>query len=412
MHIRTPFFYGWVIVAFIFLMLLISNGLGISGLTVFDKLILAEFSINVGQLKSRELITLLVSGTIAPFLGMWVDKVGVRPVITIGAVLFAAGLFGYSLSDNIGHIYWLHILIGAGMSCLGLVVGVSIVSKWFIYKRGLAMGIVLAGTSMGGAILPHYGLFLLEDLGLSWRESYPWISILPLILIPLVWIFIKDAPSDIGEKTYGEEQGLIPTQSAISGMYFKDAIKSLNFWLLTVIAMLTFYSILAYASHLFLHMTNEGFERKVAGSGITALFTLGIIGKLLSGAISERIGHRKTMVSCLLLMFVGSVLFTNPSDALLWPAILTVGLGWGGLYTMIQLTCADIFGRRDIGKLIGAITILDAYGGALGPWVTGILFDKTGGYQFPFIVISTFIFIALVCSTLIRVPKHEAEGAA
>jgi MFS family permease len=100
----------------------------------------------------------------------------------------------------------------------------------------------------------------------------------------------------------------------------------------------------------------------------------------------------------------------NP--ALFWPFVILFGFGWGGLYTLLQLLTMDSFGLKAGGKILGTITVLDALGGGLGPWVSGVLFDKTGNYQASFLVVSGLITIALLIALTLRIPAPEGRAEA
>ena len=405
---RLPFFYGWVIVFFAFLMLCVSNGMGIGAPTVFDPDLELEFAVDRGALKTRDFLTLIVAAVTAPLLGFVIDKLGVRALMMVGFALMAAGFGLYGSATSLSQLYWLHGVFGLTLSCCGLMVAVSLVSRWFVKNRGLALGLTLAGSSLGNAMFPPLAAVMLETFGLDWRTTALWLAVVPLVMIPVTWLLVKEKPEDIGSNVYGGESLDADGKVKISGYTYLEAIKTANFWLLAVMAMLTFYSILAYLSNIVFHMTDQGFSRIEAGQAMSLLFVLGIIGKVFAGVVAEKVGHKPALVGCVALMFVGSVLFITGRDMVLWTAIFTVGLGWGGLYTMLQYTTADIFGTRALGAIIGTITLLDALGGASGPLVTGTLYDRSGSYELPFTVISVFIFIALLAALLVKVPKTHS----
>lgn len=404
---RLPFYYGWIIVFLAFLMLCVSNGIGLGGLTVFDPDLEREFAANRGDLKIRDFLTLGLSALTAPLLGFVIDKLGVRALMMFGFALMATGLGLYGTANSLSNLYWIHGMFGLTLSCCGLMVSVSLVSRWFVKNRGLALGLALAGSSLGNAMFPPLAASMLENFGMDWRGASLWLALVPLIMIPLTFLFVRNKPEDVGLTIYGGESLDSTAQQKVTGYTYKEALKTLNFWLLAGMAMLTFYSILSFLSHLVFHMTDQGFSLTQAGQGMSVLFILGVIGKVFTGYVAEKIGHKPALVGCVALMFAGSLLFIAGEGNVLWLAIFTVGLGWGGLYTMLQYTTADIFGTRALGAIVGTITLLDATGGAMGPLVTGILYDRTGSYTAPFTLISTFIFIALLAALFVKVPKTE-----
>ena len=114
----------------------------------------------------------------------------------------------------------------------------------------------------------------------------------------------------------------------------------------------------------------------------------------------------------ILVMLLGSLILIRMDVALIWVAVTAFGLGWGGVYTLLQLTVMNIFGTRDAGKILGTITVLDASGGGLGIWLTGVIYDTTGSYELPFLIFAALILVALAALTQVRQPEPESVAAA
>ena len=96
--------------------------------------------------------------------------------------------------------------------------------------------------------------------------------------------------------------------------------------------------------------------------------------------------------------------------AQVWLAVTAFGLGWGGAYTLLQLSVMNTFGIRDAGKILGTITILDATGGGLGIWLTGLIYDAAGSYEIPFAIFCGLIVFALLCLTQARPVNAPPAG--
>ena len=104
----------------------------------------------------------------------------------------------------------------------------------------------------------------------------------------------------------------------------------------------------------------------------------------------------------ILIMLAGLVLLATQSEQLVWPAIVVTGLGWGGLYTLLQYQAVNNFGITHSGKIMGTITLMDAFSGGLGIWLTGVMFDVFGNYHLAFYVMVGLLVIAVLASTRIR----------
>jgi MFS family permease len=400
------FYYGWVIALGSCLIMWVTNGMALAGLTIYDEALLsflggADGGDGLrGSLKFRDTITLLGGGLMAPFIGALADRFGVRPLMIFGFMLLAAGNFLYSKIATMGHIYGIHVLFAGALASAGLVVNVMLVSKWFVKYRGVAMGITVAGTSLGNAAFPQLNAWLIGEFG--WRVAFVYTSGIPLMLIPFVWFVMKEKPSDLGLIVPGSESLAHQQAPATIGIRYSDALKSRNFWVLALIAMLTFYSILGMMSNLFLHMRDQNFDPQLAASGLTVLFLLGLTGKLASGALADMFGRKKIFVGTIATMAIGAWMLVSTNTATFWPAVILFGAGWGGLYTLLQLLAADSFGVRDLGKILGTITVLDTFGGGMGPFLTGVMYDSTGSYTLPFTLIACLVTAAVILATFFR----------
>ncbi len=407
-------YYGWIIAVASGVILLITNGMTLGGLNVFDKPLLEALSqasgapVSLAALKARDAITLGVSGLLAPLAGAAADRFGVRPLMLIGAALLSAGYFLYSTADSLSSIYWIHVLFASALATCGLVVNVILVSRWFVKDRGLALGIALAGTSLGNGTLPPLNAALIGEIG--FRPAFAWTSLLPLLLIPVILFIVRERPADL----MAQQSRTATSRGAVVSLSLRAALRTSNFWVLALVAMFTFFSIIGTQAHLNLYMLGRGFSPMDAGFSYTVLFYLGLLGKIASGFLADRLGRKPVFVSTLSIMAVGAVLLTMPGASVLWAGLVFFGLGWGGLYTLLQLLAADYFGPQHLGKILGAITVLDTFGGGLGPPLIGAIRDRAGSYDNAFLLVAGLVTLALLISTQFRsgMPTPKPRPAA
>jgi nitrate/nitrite transporter NarK len=406
-------YYGWVIAFASGFILLITNGMTLGGLNVFDKPLLESLnesmggSVTLAGLKTRDAITLAVSGLMAPIAGAAADRFGVRPLMVLGALLLSAGYFLYSTVDSLSQIYWIHLLFATTLASCGLVVNVILVSRWFIKDRGLALGIALAGTSLGNGTLPPINAALMGEIG--WRASFAWTSLLPLLLLPVIFFVVRERPADLGPQQPAAQR-LAGSPLVLAGMSLSDALRTRNFWLLACIAMFSFFSIIGTQAHLNLYMLSRGFSQMDAGFSYTVLFYLGLCGKVLNGVLADRLGKKRVLLATLAVMVAGAAVLRLPAASGIWFGLALFGLGWGGLYTLLQLLAADYFGPRHLGKILGAITVLDTLGGGLGPVLIGAIRDKSGSYDQAFLLVTVLVGLAFMLATLFHVDKPAGIG--
>ena len=392
-------YYPWLIAVLACLTLMVSNGMTLTGLSVFDESLLNEFGWSRGELKLRDLITLLAAGLLAPFAGILIDRYGVRVCFIMGWLLLAVAYWMYSNINGLVDMYIAHIVFAVVLVFCGLNPAVILVSQWFVKRRGVAIGIALVGSSLGGAIFPQYGARLMESVG--WRDALQSEIIFPAAMLLLAFFVVKNRPKDMGMEPVGGEEKT-NTNGELPGMEYRDAISTGSFWALACVAMFTFYSVLGISAHLFLYMRDLEFSPVVAANFISTFFLCALVGKFLFGLLSDYLDHKQVFYSNIAVMLVGSIILAAMQKDLIWISVILFGLGWGGVYTMIQLTAVNCFGLKSAGKILGTITILDAAGGGLGIWLSGVLNDRFGDYQLAFQIFAVLIFLALVAVTRIK----------
>lgn len=397
-------YYPWLIAIMGLLVLMISNGLTITGITAFDPSLLAEFGWSRAVLKFRDLITLLLAGLMAPLLGVMIDRIGPKLLILAGSLLLAALYVAYSHIHSIGQVYLIHIGFAAVLVAAGLNVAVIMVSQWFVAKRGVALGITLVGTSLGGVILPKLIVVMLPAMG--WRESFMWLSVVPLVLFVLVLLVVR-TPAQMGMQPYGANQARGPTNQGaamddLPDVGYSTALRTRTFWALALVAMATFYSILSVSAHLFLYMRDMKFDLATAGNAMAVMFGIAMLGKFGFGFLADYFPPKRVFLVNIAIMVGGALLLAGMKPGLIWYALVLFGLGWGGLYTMIQLLAVNAFGLSSAGKILGTITLLDATSGGLGIWITALLYDHFGSYHVAFMVIFALVLVAFFAATRVR----------
>jgi len=396
-------YYPWLMALLAMLMLLVSNGLTIPAVTAFDTTLLDEFGWSRAELKFRDLVTLLLAGLLAPIIGIFIDRLGPRRLASVGLLLLAALYFAYSKIASIQHVYLIHVGFAAVLAASGLNVAVIMVSQWFVAKRGTAIGIALLGTSLGGMVFPKLVVALLPSLG--WRESFVWLAFVPLAMFAVVLLLAR-APGP-NQALGADQRAADPKAAAGPNVGYAAAVRTRTFWALAVIAMTTYYSLMSVMSHLFLHMRDMQFDLATAGQAMAVMFGLGMVGKFIFGMLADYFSPSFVLRTNIVIMSAGALLLATLKPGLIWYALVLFGLGWGGMYTMIQLLAVSSFGLSSAGKILGTITMLDAATAGLGIWFTALLFDRFGNYQVAFNMICGLMLLALIASTQIRSPRGQ-----
>ena len=362
-----------------FVMLMANNGFILAGPTVFDGLIQAQLHIATAALRLRDTITVLTLGVSVPLVGLLLDRFPVRPILAGGLILGGGGLLAYGHVQTIGEIYAVHFVLGLAQATAGVVSCVYLVSGWTRVHRGAALGLLIAGSSLGNAAIPAFNAALLH--GRTWREAIEvggWAS---LALIPLVFLIVREPQrAQAGEAATGSQGGAM-TLGAVVG--------DRSFWLLAAVAMTTVFGVLALATNLALFAS-----QLPAGSSSTGplllfcLFGAAVTAQVLTGLTTYRIETRTIHRLAVLLMLVGALLFAlAPPKQMLLP-ILLFGFGWGANSCMLQVRPSILFPPAVLGRALSLLAFAETLGGGLGPFIAGLAIDHLGGFRPAFLLVS------------------------
>ena len=397
-------YYPWIICFSGLLTLIVVNGLTTTALSVFDKAFLDEFQWTREELKIRESITNGVTLLFIFISGVIIDKIRVKKMLLFGTLTLAITLASYSFIHNKYEAYIAHFFLGIPMVTAGSVSCIILVSSWFNEKRGLAIGIVLIGTSLGSAIFSPLNTYLLQDFG--WRQTFQIISIFPLIAFLYVYFFVKNSPAEIGVFALGFGKNIdknVNSDLLKQGMSYHNATKTHLFWLICICGFCTFYSLVGTISNVFLHVTGLGFSENKASYYLTLYFLIAGLGKLVISLFSDYINPYIVFSTCCLLMILGILGLSSVDKSLILLSISLLAISWGGIYSLYNLIIIKSFGLKEAGKINGTISMFEGGGAFLGPFLTAKLFNVEGSYQIPF-----FINAALMCFVFVISIKFKS----
>ena len=410
---KAQFFYGWYVAIGCTLIYFFTNAMTLFvPQTLFPRL-MEEFGSNEAEISLTVTITLLFASLFAPFAGMLIDKFGALRIMRIGIVLMAVTYSLYSFSDSISDLYRLHFLLAIGLVLSGLVVNVIIVSNWFVKHRGKVIGMLVASSSLGGAILPLMISPIVNDPELGWRWGFGLLSILFwLFAVIPAYTFIKEKPSNLGLFPDGLPKILEPSDNGIASVTLLTALKSRALWCLGIGSACLWFSIQGLNSQITIFFEQEAaFSPQQAVFLFSTLFWFSFIGKFAFGAISDTVPKRTVLLITSIILFLGTLLLfdfdsnqisltKNPTKLGLFTVVF--GLGFGGSFSMIQLVAVEIFGPAYLGRILGIITFIDGMGAALGTNLLSQIKTDTGSYLLPFLIVTIVSLIAIINVFLIR----------
>jgi len=196
-------FYGWIVIALATFAVAVTNGLSIGGMPVFYRSFIAEFRWSRTTIATAGALLLVARGLAGPLIGPLWDRYGPKRFMAPGAALIGVALAFGSLMGAPPHLYLMALIMAAGLTFAGMGPGVFLASSWFTAGRGVAMGIVITGTSLGGMIFPPISIRLISAYG--WRVAMVVYAVFAFFVFAPLMYFIKNRPSEIGEAADPDE---------------------------------------------------------------------------------------------------------------------------------------------------------------------------------------------------------------
>ena len=383
----SRFYYGWVIVAVVFVTLFLALGLRFA-FGIFYVAILDDTGWSRADAAGVFSVAMVAYAVAAVLSGALFDWLGPRRLFPLGAVILGMGLILSAQVESIGGLYLFYGgFVGTGFAFLGFIPHMALLSRWFVRKRGLATAVALAGTGIGAFVITVLSEQLIGWLG--WRQVFVWYGILAMaLLIPLTWLLHRDEPAAIGLHPDGTAEPPHSVAASVEGSgSLRGVFAQRAFWLLLGGIFLFGVNTSTFAVHQTRLSLDYGFTIGVSAAlfGLTGLFRS--VGALIWGPLSDRVGRRPCIAAGFLMAAVGVLLLLQarslPQLGLLATFVVLWGIGFNGTSPVYASMVADTFHGPHLGKTFGLLDLAYGFGSAAGPWVTGYLFDRLGSYEIP-----------------------------
>lgn len=347
----------------------------------------AEFGWDFAQAAAGVTIFGIIASLLAPVFGAMADRYGVRPV-AIGSLLAFAIVFAsfYLLPGSLGgwYLFWALLgIVGIGSTP---VTWSRAVSMWFNRNRGLALGIMLLGTSLSAVVVPQIAQAAIARFG--WRTAFPATALLPLLVgvpLALTW-FREPRPEE-------RPAGVADAAGNLTGLTLAQAMRGYRFWvLLTSILVIA----LAYGgAHI--HMAQiaqlHGHSAQTAAS-VLGVVALGILaGRVIVGLLFDRFWAPGVAFPAMLLPALAAYLLMGTEQSL-GPVMLggfLLGFAAGAESDVIAFLAARYFGMAYYGRIYGALYMPFGIGSAISPILYGMVRDRTGSYD-PMLMAAVLLF--------------------
>ena len=397
--VRSPRFnYAWVIAGVTFIALLGSAGFRATpGVLIVP--LQNEFGWNRAVISLAVSINLILFGLMGPFAAALMDRFGLRVVTVAALFTVATGALLTTAMNAPWQLYLLWgVVVGIGTGCMASVLAATVAGRWFVKRRGLVLGALTAAGATGQLIfLPGLG-WLAQNVG--WRTSAITVAVAALAVVPIVAIFLRNRPRDMGLRAYGadvDDTAVANTGSPIANAFrgLRVGVRSRDFWLLGGSFFICGASTNGLiGTHLIPASMDHGMAEVTAASLLAVIGVFDVVGTLVSGYLTDRFDSRWLLfayyglrgLSLLLLPYV----FGSPQFGLIL-FIVFYGLDWvATVPPTVQLT-RKVFGQQNFAIVYGWIFAAHQLGAATIAFAAGAVRTVFGDYQI------AFMFSGLLC---------------
>ena len=405
-------FYGWTITGVVFINLAMAYGAQYSFGVLFPFL-LEEFNWTRQSLAGAFSLYAFLYSFLGVFLGRWADRHGPRVVLMGGSLCLGMGIGLISQVKAPWQLYLFYgFLASWGMSAAYMTSNPTIV-KWFIERRGMALGIAQSGQGIGITFIPPITGALISAFG--WRPACIVLGAAVFVVLFTTSFFLIGYPEKVGLLPDGRGTQPLKRAGTRKEDTFTDevswsaaqAIHTKSFWVLTVLFFFTWLFIFLPLVHLVIFALDLGLSRKSAFLALGFLGGSSTIGRLIMGTVSDRIGRKRTLGMNLFLQALSWFWIMGTQSAwMLFLFAIIFGFSYGGVAAVFPAIVGDYFGRLKVASVIGAIFTIGGVSAAFGPLVGGYIYELTQSYQLAFLMGGLTNLFALILLLISQPPKR------
>jgi MFS transporter, OFA family, oxalate/formate antiporter len=335
--------------------------------------------------------------------GMIQDKLGPRPVIIGGGVMLGIGAFlaSFTTAEN---PWWLWVTYGViggfGMGTTYTTI-IACCQKWFPDKRGLITGLIVSALGFGGFIFTPVARYLINSRGVL--ETFVWFAVIFTVVCVIGALFIKNPPAGY------KPEGWVPKAAAAGSVgrsyTSSEMLSTPQFYIVTFTLMLAAAAGLMVIPFAKVLGVQGGLSDTVATSGVMIISLFNSFGRLFWGAVSDKLGRKKTVL--LLLLIAGtSILFLGAAEKYtILVLIAVVAFAYGGFLGVFPALTADFWGLRNMGMNYGLVLLGFGVAAVASPFVAGYFKDLTGGFGTAFLITSIAAYAGVVLIFFLKPPS-------
>jgi MFS family permease len=411
-------YYGWQVLFGLFLNYMAVVGIMVYTLPLFYPSFISEFGFSSEQVTRPAFLAYMTGAFITPFISPFYDRYSIRKFMLAGTVFMVSGMLALSGFQTYAQMMAINLVFALGQVCAGQVPTMVAATRWFNRRRGIAIGLVLISTSVGGALFPLVVRKMMMG-GMDWRGAVFVLMVIcgVMMLLPVLFL-IRNRPEDIGltqaEADPPGKSGL-PAGRQLDGPTLKQALRQAEFYLLAFATGGLWFCLNGLVQHQTILIGKElgiGIESLTLVSSL--FFSFAIVGKLALGWLADRCNKILIMFCSVLNLIIGLFILRMAHDgglAVLYSYAVVYGIGYGGMFTMMQLVIAEFYAGKSYGRILGMLTMVDIGVGGLGIPAFGLMQGAFGSYM-PILEMMMGLNVVIAVTVLVLYRKRKAAVAA
>lgn len=409
--------HAWRVLSAVCIIYFLAAGTILYGMSVVMKPLIADMGWTRAQGTSGITVLMLATGLLGPLISTLIDRFNIRNTVLIGAVCVAGGAAGAYATTGLMQYYVSLALLGFGMSAMTYIPMSQIVARWFVKRRGLAMGMLLTSSGLGAFVMtPMLGL-VFEYTG-DWRMLFAVMGATAPLVAILALLFLRNAPANESEIDAGAVASNKSTHRArvyqsSTDWPLMEALRAKSLWLIVIAFGMCLLSVNLVNSQAILHLTDMGISQLLASSAIGTMGLCSVGGRLGGGILGDRIEPKFLLALGLLFQSAGFVILLFAShDLLVHGFALIFGIGLGLSIVTAPLMLANYFGSGSLARINATTGIFTVGITAFAPTVAGYASDTLGSYTLVFLGFSALATLLAIPVALLRPPMRVTAPVA
>ena len=404
MERRQPPFYGWKLLAALWCIVFVNLAFPAYGTTVVNAYMAADLKLDRKTLGLIFSMYMIMSGLPGPVVAVLINKVGPRITLIGGSLVLLAGSLLMALFVKTGWqaVLVFGVVIGSGVLMGGTLASQTSAAFWFVRRRALALAIMYSAASIGGFVAAPLLNHVIAAHDNNWRMG--WWVIMGLICCSTIIavLFVTDKPADIGQLPDGgavnkKDEGQTTGREArvyitAQDWTFKEVLYSPALWMMMLCGIGMSGGFTLFMGQGVVHLQDLGHSSATAAMAISIMVFGNFGGKVIVGALGDKIEPRLLWTAAMFIFAIGLVLVVHAQTVpVIYAFAICLGIGFGSSIVLIMTLFGNYFGSTVFASVSGLGLAVQTSVSAVAPLIGGYLYDTQGSYA------STFYGLAMLC---------------